>query len=68
MTGEWFLIVYMTVAGVTTGYTQKHDSELSCFLHGRVEEHNTIKRLKNKGDTVIWSCGQKIEAVANIHR
>ena len=60
MTGEWFLIVYMTVAGATTGYTEKFDSELSCFLNGRVQEIQTIKQFRMKNDNVMWTCGQRV--------
>lgn len=58
MTGEWFLIVYMTVAGVTTNHVEKFDSELSCFLNGRVQEIHATKQLRVKGDSVAWTCGQ----------
>lgn len=57
MTGEWFLIVYMTIAGATSNHVEKFDSELSCFLNGRVQEMQVTKQLKRTGDNVMWTCG-----------
>lgn len=78
MTGEWFLIFIVAVGGMTGPATinrheTKHDSELSCYLDGKVHEYKYNKEINNELDKrsmlIAWSCGQKKAAQpSNIYR